>query len=72
MHSATRKLVPMPEARGVLGGIGRSMLYEMIERGDLVRVNIGRRAFVTSESLEAYLDRLTATNTAAPDSGGAA
>lgn len=59
-----RRLVSIPEARQVLGGIGHTTVYELIKKGEIDKVNIGRRGFVTSESLEAYMDRLSA------DSGG--
>lgn len=64
--SVERRLVPIPDARSELGGIGHTTIYELIARGELIKVNIGRRAFVTSESLAAYVDRLTeaATNDA--------
>jgi hypothetical protein len=44
---------------GKLGGLGRTKIYKLIDEGELVRVNIGRRSFVTAESIEAYVDRLT-------------
>jgi hypothetical protein len=55
-----RLLVPYDEARHKLGDIGRTTLYELFERQELVRVNIGRRGFVTAKSLGAYVDRLSA------------
>ena len=58
--STSRRLVPIPEARHVLGGIGRSTVYQLVERRELSKVKVGRRAFITSESLDAYLDRLAA------------
>jgi predicted DNA-binding transcriptional regulator AlpA len=61
MAELVNRLVSMQEAREEwLGGIGRTTVYELIKRGELVKVNIGRRGFVTSESLAAYVDRLTA------------
>jgi excisionase family DNA binding protein len=59
MDSSIKRLVPIPEARQVLVGIGHTTIYELIKRGEIVKVNIGRRGFITSESLEAYLDRLS-------------
>jgi hypothetical protein len=53
-------LVPMPKAREILGGIGHSTIYALVNRGEIVKVNIGRRGFVTAESLAAYVDRLKA------------
>ena len=54
------RLVSIPGARAELGGIGHTTLYDLIKRGELVKVNIGRRGFITSESLAAYVDRITA------------
>ncbi|MDQ1361409.1 MAG: hypothetical protein QOJ44_1786 [Acidimicrobiaceae bacterium] len=59
MDTATKRLVPIPEARHVLGGIGHTTVYELIKRREIVKVNIGRRGFITSESLDAYMDRLS-------------
>jgi hypothetical protein len=43
-----RTLVPYNEARYQLGGIGRTTLYELIEQGELERVNIGWSAVSAS------------------------
>jgi hypothetical protein len=59
-ETGTRLLVPTPEARVVLGGVGHTTLYELFKSGELTKVNIGRRAFVTAKSLEAYVNRLSA------------
>lgn len=64
MGDAQRRLVSIPEAREILGGIGHTTLYELVKRGDLIKVNIGRRGFITSESLGAYVDRITEAATA--------
>jgi hypothetical protein len=63
METRVKRLVPIPEARHLLGNIGHTTVYELIKRGEIVKVNIGRRGFVTSESLEAYMDRLGAAST---------
>jgi helix-turn-helix protein len=60
MDTMGKRLVPIPEARQVLGGIGHTTVYELVKRGEIIKVNIGRRGFITSESLEAYMDRLSA------------
>jgi hypothetical protein len=39
-------------------GIGATKRDELIASGDLVKVKIGRRAFVTTASVNAYVDRL--------------
>jgi hypothetical protein len=59
-----RMLIPYDEARRKLGDIGRTTLYELFERRELVRVNIGRRGFVTAKSLAAYVDRISEAATA--------
>lgn len=61
MHTGVKRLVDIPEARHLLGGIGRTTIYELVKQGEIVKVNLGRRAFITSESLEAYVDRLGAS-----------
>lgn len=68
MDTTERRLLSIPKTRQVLGDIGQSTVYELVNRGEIVKVNIGRRGFITSESLEAYMDRLTADATC----GGAA
>jgi hypothetical protein len=64
----TRLLVPIPEARERLGGIGHTTIYALFNNGDLTKVNLGRRSFVTEESLAALVDRLTAEATTQMDS----
>lgn len=41
-----------------LGGLGITKTYELINAGELRKVNIGRRGFVTRASIEAYVKRL--------------
>jgi Helix-turn-helix domain len=53
-----RLLVPIDDSCAALGNIGRTTLYELAKQKKLVKVNIGRRGFITAESLEAYVDRL--------------
>jgi hypothetical protein len=62
MQERERRLVSIPEARRLLGDIGHTTVYELIKRQEIVKVNIGRRGFITSESLDAYLDRLSAAS----------
>lgn len=54
-----RALVPIDQAQLELGGIGRTTLYRLIDEGHLVRANIGRRAFITGESITAYIASIT-------------
>ena len=59
MDTTKRRLVPYDEARYKLGGIGRTRFHTLIDSGLLVRAHLGRRAFVTSESLDALVDSLS-------------
>jgi excisionase family DNA binding protein len=52
-----RMLYSYDEAMHKLG-IGRTTLYGLIDTGQLVKVNIGRRGLITAESLVAYVDSL--------------
>jgi hypothetical protein len=54
-----RLIVPYDEARSILGGISRTTLWELVNRGEVTRVNVGRRGFITAKSIAAYVDRLT-------------
>lgn len=54
-----RQLVPIEDAQNELGGIGRTTLYRLIEEGHLIRARIGRRAFITGESIAHYIDSIT-------------
>lgn len=59
------RLVSIQEAREKwLGGIGRTTVYELIKRGELIQVHVGRRTFLTTESLTRYVDRLSEAATA--------
>jgi len=55
----TRKLDPIPDAQAYIGGIGRTTLYELAKAGHLKIVKIGARAFVTRESLDAYVQTIS-------------
>lgn len=52
------RLVSIRDARHELGDISHTMIYRLMKDGDLVRVNIGRRAFITGTSLDAYIQRI--------------
>ena len=58
-----RLLVSIPDVCAALG-IGRTTVYELVDQRQIVKVNIGRRSFVTAESLGAYVDRLSEAATA--------
>lgn len=54
-----RLLVPYDEVRQLLGDIGRTKFYELIDDGHIERVSIGRRGFITAESLHRYVESLS-------------
>lgn len=58
-------LVSVREAAALLG-IGRTMLYELIGRGELVPVHIGRCARFRMRDLEVYVDQLVSEQTERP------
>lgn len=62
-----RILVPYEEVRQLLGGIGRSTLYNLIDTDKLTRVSIGRRGFITRDSLDGYVVSLTGNQTVGGD-----
>ncbi|WP_322409148.1 helix-turn-helix domain-containing protein [Microbacterium invictum] len=55
---SARPICPISEAQEYLGGISRSALYELIDRGSVERVHIGKRAFVTRDSMDRYVASL--------------
>jgi hypothetical protein len=57
-----RLLLPYPEAMDKLGGIGKTKFFEILP--ELTKVSIGRRTFVTAESVARYVDRLSEAATA--------
>jgi Helix-turn-helix domain len=59
-----RLLVPIPTACEELGGISRPTLYALVEKRELTKINIGRRGFITGESLAAFVSRRAEAATA--------
>jgi excisionase family DNA binding protein len=59
-----RLLVSFADSQGVLGGVSRTTIYELAKAGELTKVSIGRRGFITAESLAAYVNRLSEAATA--------
>ena len=57
------KLLPIPEVCAILGGIARTTVYQLLEDEELVRVKIGRRAFITSDSVEGYMAKIVGEGT---------
>jgi excisionase family DNA binding protein len=58
-------LVAMPDVPNYLGDISRSKVYELVASGELTRIRIGRRAFISGESIAGFLSKLIAEGGAA-------
>jgi hypothetical protein len=52
------KLISINEGRAMLGGLGRTRIYELIAIGDLPVVKVGRRTFFVEADLIAFVERL--------------
>jgi hypothetical protein len=48
-------LVAIPEVPRFVGKVSRSKVYGLVADGELTRVHIGSRAFITGESITAFL-----------------
>lgn len=56
--TTAKRLVTLDEAgTEYLGGISRSGVKRLIAAGEITRVLIGRRAFVSVQSINEYIDR---------------
>jgi excisionase family DNA binding protein len=53
-----RLIYPIAEACELLGGIGRTTLYEEAKNGRIRFTKIGSRSFVSHDEIEAYLANL--------------
>ncbi|MFM8857462.1 MAG: helix-turn-helix domain-containing protein [Actinomycetota bacterium] len=53
------RLVDYDDTMHQLGGISRTTLHGLIVDGKLTRAQIGRRSFVTQESIDAYVDSIS-------------
>ena len=55
---ANRMLVSIHNTCAELGGVSRTKVYDLVNRGLLTKVNIGTRGFITGESLSRYVESL--------------
>jgi excisionase family DNA binding protein len=55
-----RLLYPIAEACELLGGIGRTTLYEEAKSGRIHFTKIGSRSFVSHDEIQSYLSSLMA------------
>jgi hypothetical protein len=53
----TNGIVPIPRTMDQIP-VCRAQIYKLIDAGELKRVHIGRRAFITQASITEYLARL--------------
>ena len=54
------KLLLSPSEASELLGVGRSQMFELIARGDVESVKIGRLRKIPHDALTAYVERLRA------------
>jgi len=47
-----------PQEFAVAAGLGRSMVYELIRRGEVPHIRIGRRIVIPREMAETWLKRM--------------
>ena len=52
------RLHSINESRWRLGNIGRDAVYDLLKSGQLEAKKIGRRTFITDESIENYIQNL--------------
>ena len=62
---------PLPEAQDVLGGMGRSTIYELIKAGEIAVVKVGRRTYIAHAELERYVRALTEQQDGTAEPGAA-
>lgn len=53
------RIMSIPEVRKALP-VSRTSVYNLIDRGELHRVKIGDRTFITAASVKRYLERIFA------------
>jgi excisionase family DNA binding protein len=60
------RIMSIPEVRKVLP-VSRTSVYNLIDQGELHRVKIGDRTFITVESLQRYLGKIFALGDEDPE-----
>lgn len=56
--ASTQELNPIDRTQEILGGVSRQTIYNLIAEGRLQRVNLGRRAFITGQSIDRLIESL--------------
>jgi excisionase family DNA binding protein len=57
---ASNRITLTVEEAGALLGISRTLAYELVRRGEIPSLRLGRRVVVPVRALEAMLDRVVA------------
>lgn len=57
-RTGERLLYTIDGARELLGGLARSYLYELLTKGMIRSVKVGRRRMIARRDLEEYVERL--------------
>ncbi|MGW8462466.1 helix-turn-helix domain-containing protein [Pseudomonas sp. CLCA07] len=60
-HQAPALALGVEEAARVIG-VARSMLYEIVGRGEIESFKLGRRRLILVKTLEAYINRVAKEN----------
>ena len=55
------QLYSIEDARRVLGGISRATIYDLLNRGELASVVIGRRRFIPAASIAVFIGSSSTT-----------
>jgi excisionase family DNA binding protein len=53
------RILSIPEVREALP-VSRTSVYNLVDQGELQRVKIGDRTFITAESVKRYLEKIFA------------
>lgn len=67
-----RRLLDLKATSRVLGGTTEPVIRKLVRQKQLVMVKIGRRSFITMQSIDAYTDRLVAAAEAQSEDAGVA
>lgn len=59
MTHISPKLYSINDACFILGNISRDQLNKLVNDGDLVKVKLGRRAFIRADSIDEFINSLS-------------
>lgn len=58
-----RWLLSIKDAQAALGGISRTKIWSLANSGEITRISIGARRFITVKSVQQFIERQTAAAT---------